>query len=71
MESGIEMRITCPQCHTRCRLKDYTKTGNPSQGKCPGCGHIFPIPPGVGREETDIDKSSGKPKKTGFGPGFK
>ncbi|MCK5540398.1 MAG: hypothetical protein KAI69_05670 [Deltaproteobacteria bacterium] len=63
------MRITCPQCHTRCRLKADTKT-NPSQGKCPECGHIFSIPPGVGREETDVGKSSEKLKKTGFGPGF-
>ena len=71
MELGVEMRITCPQCHTRCRLKDDTKTGNPSQGKCPECGHIFPIPPGVSREETDVGKSSEKLKKAGFGPGFR
>ena len=65
------MRITCPQCHTRCRLKSDKAISDASQGKCPECGHIFPIPPGVSREEPATDKRSGKPKKAGFDPGFK
>ena len=65
------MRITCPQCHTRCRVKTDTTINDASQGKCPECGHIFPIPPGVIREEPTTGNHSGKQKKAGFDPGFK
>ncbi len=65
------MRITCPQCHTPCRLKNDTAINDASQGKCPECGHIFPIPPGVIREEPTTGKRSGKQKKAGFDPDFK
>lgn len=70
MGSGVEMCMICPKCHTRCRLKADT-IGNPSQGKCPGCGHIFTIPPGIDPEEVNVDNSSEKLRKTGFGPGPK
>ena len=65
------MRITCPQCHSRCRLKTDKSISDSSQGKCPECGHIFPIPPGVNREDPTTDNRSAKQKKAGFVPGFK
>ncbi len=65
------MRITCPQCHARCRLKDETIINDASQGKCPECGHVFPIPPGVIRKEPATSDHFDKSKKAGFGPGFK
>ena len=43
------MRITGPQCHSRCRIKGNTAISDLSQGKCPECGHLFPIPPGLNR----------------------
>ena len=64
------MRITCPQCHSRCRLKTDAGIGDLSQGKCPECGHIFTIPPSVSQEPA-ADNHSDKPKKAGFGFAFK
>lgn len=63
------MRITCPQCHSRCRLKSDTAISGLSQGKCPECGHIFPIPPGVNQEPSAEDQTRKQKKaesKTGF-----
>ena len=65
------MRITCPQCHSRCRLKADTAISDTSQGKCPECGHIFNLPPGTSRQESTSSNHSNKAKKTGFDPGFK
>ena len=65
------MRITCPQCHSRCRLKTDTAINDASQGKCPECGHIFHLPPGTSQEESTTSDHSGKAKKAGFDPGFK
>ena len=64
------MRITCPQCHSRCRLKNDMATSDLSQGKCPECGHIFPIPPGINREPSAKNQTN-KTKKTGCETGFK
>ena len=41
------IQITCPSCHTRCQLKGEAGKSLASRGKCPECGHIFPIPPGL------------------------
>ena len=65
------MRITCPQCHARCRLKSDNEINDSSQGKCPECDHIFIIPPGVNREKAATDDRSDKQKKAGFKPDFK
>ncbi|MCD6535095.1 MAG: hypothetical protein J7L25_13620 [Deltaproteobacteria bacterium] len=64
------MSITCPQCHSRCRLKNDTTTSDLSQGKCPECGHIFPIPPGINREPSAKNQTN-KTKQNGGKTGFK
>lgn len=64
------MRITCPKCHSRCRLKSDTEISDLSQGKCPECGNIFPIPPGVIREPSTEERAN-KQKKAGCKTGCK
>jgi hypothetical protein len=39
------IRLTCPECHSRCRLKSDETSHNFSYGRCPACGHRFPLPP--------------------------
>lgn len=65
------IRITCPQCHTRCRLQSDQEISDSSQGRCPECKHIFIIPPGVNREKSPPDKNSVKAKNAGLKPGVK
>jgi len=38
------IRLTCPECHSRCRLKTEQSKQNFSYGRCPACGHRFPLP---------------------------
>ncbi|MEA3333119.1 MAG: hypothetical protein U9Q58_05955 [Pseudomonadota bacterium] len=64
------MRITCPKCHIRCRLKNDTASSDLSHGKCPKCGHIFPIPPGV-NQEPSAEEHTRKQKMAGCKTGFK
>jgi len=40
--------LKCPHCQARCRIKN--NSGNVSSsglGKCPSCGRLFPVPPGL------------------------
>jgi predicted Zn finger-like uncharacterized protein len=39
------IHLTCPECHSRCRLRKDQLNSSINQGKCPNCGHFFPIPP--------------------------
>ncbi|MCD6291958.1 MAG: hypothetical protein J7M09_00705 [Deltaproteobacteria bacterium] len=66
-----KMRITCPQCHSRCRLKNDSEISDSSHGRCPECGHIFLIPPGANREVSTADQSlNHKQKKAGSKTSF-
>jgi hypothetical protein len=56
------IQITCPHCRTRCRLKGEAGKTPASRGKCPECGEVFPIPPGVRKNPEDTTDTSGSPK---------
>ena len=38
------MSLICPECQSRCRLKNNRTDRNASQGRCPNCDALFPIP---------------------------
>ncbi|MBN2808362.1 MAG: hypothetical protein JXR80_02590 [Deltaproteobacteria bacterium] len=65
------MPITCPQCHTRCRLKNDQTIPDSGLGTCPKCNHTFIIPPGTIQDERDGNDLAAGPKKAGLKPGFK
>ena len=57
------IRITCPGCHTRCRLRLEPGKNPASHGKCPECGEVFPIPPGLRKDCEQEARARRMPRK--------
>ncbi len=60
------IRLTCPECHSRCRLKNEQSKQKFSYGRCPVCGHRFPLPATGDRQDIikiEPDKNQKKNRK--------
>ncbi len=60
------IRLTCPECQSRCRINRDRLTDITSHGRCPQCGHRFPLPPSVGKidnEQNEFENINGTQEK--------
>jgi len=56
------IRVICPKCHSRCRLRKDLLSSNINRGKCPKCGHFFSLPK-LGNRTNDKELSQKPGKK--------